>query len=142
MKKKNVIILGAAGRDFHDFNTYFRDNEEYDVKAFTATQIPDIVGRTYPPVLAGKLYPNGVPIKDEKELPNLIKELDIDVTGKKDKSITNNIMELVSRRPVTSRDISKSLRININEVIKCLKRLLDQEKIKFKVHNNEKFYYL
>jgi len=78
MKKKNVIILGAAGRDFHDFNTYFRDNEEYNVKAFTATQIPDIVGRTYPSVLAGKLYPKGIPIKDEKELSNLIKELDVD----------------------------------------------------------------
>ncbi len=78
MKKKNVIILGAAGRDFHDFNTYYRDNEEYDVKAFTATQIPDIEGRVYPPVLAGKLYPKGIPIKEEKELPKLIREYDID----------------------------------------------------------------
>ena len=72
----------------------------------------------------------------------LIKELDIDVTDKKDKSITSNIVELARRRPVTSRDISKSLRVNINQVIKCLKRLLDQEKIKSKVHNNEKFYYI
>ena len=73
---------------------------------------------------------------------DIIKELDIDVTGKKDKSIINNIIELARRRPVTSKDISKSLRVNINEVIKCLRQLLDQEKIKYKVHNNERFYYL
>ena len=72
---------------------------------------------------------------------DIIKELDIDINGKESKSITNNIIELVRRRPVTSRDISKSLRVNINDVIKCLKPLLEQEKIKFKVHNNERFYY-
>ena len=72
----------------------------------------------------------------------LIKELDIEVAAKNDRSITNNIIELARRRPVTSRDISKSLQININQVVKCLKRLLDQEKIKSKVHNNEKFYYI
>ena len=70
----------------------------------------------------------------------LIKELDIEITGNKDKSLTNNIIELARRRPVTSRDISKSLMVNTNEVIKCLKPLLEQEKIKFKVHNNERFY--
>ena len=57
---KKVLILGAAGRDFHNFNTYFRDNPEYKVVAFTATQIPDIEGRKYPAVLAGKLYPKGI----------------------------------------------------------------------------------
>ena len=76
--KKKVIILGAAGRDFHDFNTYFRDNEDYEVVCFTATQIPDISGRKYPAELAGALYPNGIPIKDEKELAGLIKEHNID----------------------------------------------------------------
>ena len=69
-----VIIMGAAGRDFHNFNVYFRDNEAYEVVAFTATQIPDIEGRVYPPVLAGKLYPQGIPIHAEEELPRLIKE--------------------------------------------------------------------
>ncbi len=78
MSKKNVIIIGAAGRDFHNFNTYYRDNENYNVLAFTAAQIPDIDGRKYPTELAGKLYPNGIPIYEEKELPDLIKNLKID----------------------------------------------------------------
>lgn len=77
--KKNTIIIGAAGRDFHNFNTYFRDNEQYDVKAFTAAQIPDIADRKYPAELAGKLYPGGIPIFAETELPNLIQSMDIDV---------------------------------------------------------------
>ncbi len=76
--RTRVIIMGAAGRDFHNFNTAFRDNEQYEVVAFTATQIPDIVDRKYPAELAGKLYPDGIPIYDEKELPRLIKELDVD----------------------------------------------------------------
>jgi len=70
--------MGAAGRDFHNFNTYFRDNEKFEVVAFTATQIPDIEGRVYPPELAGKLYPNGIPIIAESELPSFIRENDID----------------------------------------------------------------
>ncbi|MDA3871237.1 MAG: cyclic 2,3-diphosphoglycerate synthase [Candidatus Marinimicrobia bacterium] len=78
MQKKKIIIMGAAGRDFHNFNTYFRDNEEFEVVAFTATQIPDIDGRKYPSELAGNLYPNGIKIYDEKELSNLIKENNID----------------------------------------------------------------
>jgi predicted GTPase len=69
---KKVIIMGAAGRDFHNFNTYFRDNPDYRVVAFTATQIPDIEGRKYPAVLAGKLYPKGIPIHAEAELDELI----------------------------------------------------------------------
>jgi len=68
-----VIIMGAAGRDFHNFNVYFRDNETYEVVAFTATQIPNISGRKYPAELAGKLYPNGIPIYSEDELVDLIK---------------------------------------------------------------------
>lgn len=71
---KNVIIMGAAGRDFHNFNTNFRDNPDYKVVAFTATQIPDIEGRVYPPELAGSLYPNGIPIKAEEELEALIEK--------------------------------------------------------------------
>jgi predicted GTPase len=66
--------MGAAGRDFHNFNTYFRGNKDYEVVAFTATQIPDIEGRLYPPELAGNLYPSGIPIRAEEELPALIKE--------------------------------------------------------------------
>ncbi len=75
MLKRNVIIIGAAGRDFHNFNTFFRDNELYNVVAFTAAQIPDIDGRKYPPELAGKLYPSGIPIFSEDDLPKLIKDL-------------------------------------------------------------------
>jgi predicted GTPase len=78
MSKIKVIIMGAAGRDFHNFNTVFRDNEVYDVIAFTATQIPNIEGRKYPAQLAGKLYPNGIPIYNEKELVDLIKKHSID----------------------------------------------------------------
>jgi len=75
MLKRNVIIIGAAGRDFHNFNTFFRDNELYNVVAFTAAQIPDIDGRKYPSELAGKLYPSGIPIFSEDDLPKLIKDL-------------------------------------------------------------------
>jgi predicted GTPase len=74
MAKKNVIIIGAAGRDFHNFNTCYRDNEYYNVVAFTAAQIPDIDGRKYPKELAGKLYPDGIPIFAEENLPALIKK--------------------------------------------------------------------
>ncbi|PKQ65863.1 GTPase [Labilibaculum filiforme] len=78
MAKKNVIIIGAAGRDFHNFNTYFRDNSEYNVVAFTAAQIPDIDGRKYPSELAGSLYPSGIPIYAEADLVKLIKEHCVD----------------------------------------------------------------
>ncbi len=78
MTKQRVIIMGAAGRDFHNFNVYFRDNESYEVAAFTATQIPNIEGRLYPPELAGTLYPNGIPIHPETELVELIKKRQID----------------------------------------------------------------
>ncbi len=78
MAKKNVIIIGAAGRDFHNFNTYFRGNEDYNVVAFTAAQIPDIDGRKYPAELAGNLYPNGIPIYGEEELTKLITDYNVD----------------------------------------------------------------
>jgi predicted GTPase len=75
---KKVIIMGAAGRDFHNFNTYFRNNPNYKVVAFTATQIPDIEGRSYPAALAGKLYPKGIPIYAEAELDDLIAKYKVD----------------------------------------------------------------
>ncbi|NJD60054.1 MAG: GTPase [Anaerolineales bacterium] len=73
-----TLIMGAAGRDFHNFNVFFRDNPDYEVVAFTATQIPDIEGRTYPAALAGKLYPHGIPIHAESDLLKLVKELKVD----------------------------------------------------------------
>ncbi len=76
--KKKVIIMGAAGRDFHNFNCYYRNNKDFEVVAFTATQIPDIEGRKYPAELAGELYPEGIPIHAEKEIVELIKKHDID----------------------------------------------------------------
>jgi len=75
---KKVLILGAAGRDFHNFNVLFRNNPDYQVVAFTATQIPDIAGRRYPPELAGRLYPEGIPIFEEKDLETLIAKHKID----------------------------------------------------------------
>lgn len=78
MSRKKVIIIGAAGRDFHNFNTYYRNNGSYEVVAFTATQIPDIDGRRYPAELAGSLYPEGIPIFAQEQLPELIKDLQVD----------------------------------------------------------------
>jgi predicted GTPase len=78
MKKRRTIIMGAAGRDFHNFNVFYKDNEGYEVVAFTATQIPNIADRKYPSELAGRLYPDGIPIYDEKELTGLIKEYKVD----------------------------------------------------------------
>ena len=78
MERKKVVIMGAAGRDFHNFNCLFRDNPAYEVVAFTATQIPDIEGRTYPASIAGSLYPQGVPIRPEAELEALVREQDVD----------------------------------------------------------------
>lgn len=77
MAGTRTLIMGAAGRDFHNFNVFFRDNPEYDVVAFTATQIPNIEGRKYPTELAGKLYPAGIPIYPESELVDLIKRLNV-----------------------------------------------------------------
>ncbi len=76
--KKKIIIMGAAGRDFHNFNVLYRDNADVEIVAFTATQIPDIDGRKYPAKLAGKLYPKGIPIRDESELLSLIEKHQID----------------------------------------------------------------
>lgn len=78
MSKKNIIIIGAAGRDFHNFNTVYRENDDYNVVAFTAAQIPDIDGRKYPAELAGDLYPDGIAIYAEERLPELIEAFDVD----------------------------------------------------------------
>jgi predicted GTPase len=78
MEKKKVVIIGAAGRDFHNFNVHFRDDPQYEVVAFTAAQIPDIYDRKYPSKLAGELYPEGIPIYQESELERLIAENNID----------------------------------------------------------------
>jgi len=79
MPRSRVLIMGAAGRDFHNFNIVYRDNDAYDVRCFTATQIPGIESRRYPPQLAGRLYPEGIPIFPEEELPDLIRRFEIDL---------------------------------------------------------------
>ena len=76
--KERILIMGAAGRDFHIFNTKFRDNEKYEVVAFTATQIPYIDERLYPTQLSGNLYPNGIKIFPEEKLTELIKTLNVE----------------------------------------------------------------
>ncbi|HLF01389.1 MAG TPA: GTPase, partial [Anaerolineales bacterium] len=78
MPKTRILIMGAAGRDFHNFNTNYRKDDQVEVVAFTATQIPDIAGRAYPPELAGPFYPKGIPIHPEEDLIKLIKELNVD----------------------------------------------------------------
>jgi predicted GTPase len=78
MSRKKVIIMGAAGRDFHNFNVFFRDNEDYEVVAFTAEQIPGIEDRMYPPELSGKLYPEGIKIYPEEKLPELVEKFDVE----------------------------------------------------------------
>lgn len=79
MRRENVIIIGAAGRDFHNFNTYFRNNPDFQVVAFTAAQIPDIDGRKYPADLSGTLYPEGIPIYAQSQLKELIRSLAVDI---------------------------------------------------------------
>src|SRR5438093_3226741 len=78
MVRTRVVIAGAAGRDFHNFNVVYRGREEYEVVAFTATQIPNIEGRVYPPLLAGDRYPDGIPIRPEPELAELIREHEVE----------------------------------------------------------------
>src|SRR5512143_4070415 len=79
MEKIRVIIMGAAGRDFHNFNLFFRGNEYYEVVAFTAAQIPNIEGRRYPAQLAGPLYPQGIPIEAEADLERIIRDQQADL---------------------------------------------------------------
>ncbi|MFW9780017.1 MAG: cyclic 2,3-diphosphoglycerate synthase [Candidatus Heimdallarchaeota archaeon] len=90
--------MGAAGRDFHNFNTYFRENDRYEVIAFTATQIPDIEGRVYPSELAGSLYPRGIPIYAEEKLPELIREHNVDQVILSYSDISHiQVMQIASR---------------------------------------------
>ena len=90
MPRIKVIIMGAAGRDFHNFNTVFRDNKKYEVVAFTATQIPNIDGRKYPAKLAGKLYPKGIPIFPEGDLTRLIEKYGADEVVFSYSDVSNN----------------------------------------------------
>jgi len=102
---KTVLILGAAGRDFHNFNVFFRQNLDYQVVAFTATQIPDIAGRRYPAVLAGRLYPEGIPIFEEKDLESLIEDYSVDVVVFSYSDISHqNLMHLASRAGAAGAD--------------------------------------
>ena len=102
---KTVLVLGAAGRDFHNFNVFFRQNLDYQVVAFTATQIPDIAGRRYPAVLAGRLYPDGIPIFEEKDLESLIEDYSVDVVVFSYSDISHqNLMHLASRAGAAGAD--------------------------------------
>ncbi len=107
MSKIKVIILGAAGRDFHNFNCRFRGNDQYEVVAFTATQIPDIDGRKYPAELAGDLYPTGIPIEDEANLVGLIEKFAVDlcVMSYSDRSY-QQVMSLASIANAAGSDFS------------------------------------
>lgn len=99
---KRVIVLGAGGRDFHNFNVYYRENPNYEVVCFTATQIPGIAGRKYPPELSGKLYPNGVPIYEEEKLEKLIREHDVDEVVFAYSDVSHeHVMHLASRANAT-----------------------------------------
>jgi predicted GTPase len=98
MSRRKVLILGAAGRDFHNFNTVYRDNKDYEVVAFTATQIPDIDDRKYPAQLAGSLYPAGIPIFAESELETIIREHGVDLCVMAYSDLSDNtVMALASR---------------------------------------------
>ncbi len=102
---KKFIILGAAGRDFHNFNVVFRNNPDFHVVAFTATQIPDIANRRYPPELAGRLYPSGIPILEEGNLEKLVAEQDIDAVVFSYSDIAHiNLMHLASRTVAAGAD--------------------------------------
>ncbi|AGB04769.1 putative GTPase [Aciduliprofundum sp. MAR08-339] len=105
MVKRKVLILGAAGRDFHNFNVFFRNNPDYEVVAFTATQIPDIEGRVYPPELAGELYPNGIPILAEEDMEKIIKEKGVDVVVFAYSDVPHeHVMHLASRAHAAGAD--------------------------------------
>ncbi|MCL6482098.1 MAG: cyclic 2,3-diphosphoglycerate synthase [Firmicutes bacterium] len=100
-----VVILGAAGRDFHNFNVCFRDDPRYRVVAFTATQIPEIAGRRYPPELAGRLYPDGIPIVPEEQLEELITTRGVDVVVFAYSDVSNNhVMQLAARANAAGAD--------------------------------------
>ncbi|HVR14297.1 MAG TPA: hypothetical protein VMS41_10975, partial [Gaiellaceae bacterium] len=96
--RTRILIAGAAGRDFHNFNVVYRGRDEYDVVGFTATQIPDIAGRVYPALLAGELYPDGIPIRPEAELEELIREHNVDEVVFAYSDVTHeHVMHIASR---------------------------------------------
>jgi len=102
MKARKVLILGAAGRDFHNFNVLFRDDPSSLVVAFTATQIPDIAGRRYPPALAGRLYPDGIPILPEEGFEEVIREQGVDEVVFAYSDVSHaHVMHLASRAVAT-----------------------------------------
>lgn len=102
---KNILILGAAGRDFHNFNVVFRDQAEFHVVGFTAAQIPGIANRRYPPELAGHLYPDGLPIFEETELENLVRKLAVDAVVFSYSDVSHqNVMHLASRAVAVGAD--------------------------------------
>jgi predicted GTPase len=120
---RRVLILGAAGRDFHNFNTYYRDNAAFKVVAFTATQIPDIAGRKYPAELAGKLYPAGIPIFDEAELVDVIKREKPDVAVFSYSDVKHEtVMHLASL--CTAMDVDFELLGAAKTMIKCAKPVI------------------
>ncbi|HCF56753.1 MAG TPA: GTPase [Myxococcales bacterium] len=107
MQPEKILILGAAGRDFHNFNMFFRDNAAYEVVGFTATQIPNIAGRTYPQVLAGKLYPNGLPIFQEDDLEKIITENQVDRVVFAYSDVTyDHVMHLAARTMAAGADFT------------------------------------
>src|SRR5204863_6596430 len=98
MQRTRVLIAGAAGRDFHNFNLVYRGREEFEVVGFTATQIPNIDGRVYPAELAGELYPNGIPISPESELEELVRRLEVDEVVFASSDVTHeHVMHIGSR---------------------------------------------
>lgn len=102
---ENVIIMGAAGRDFHNFNVYFKDNNRYNVVCFTATQIPDIDGRLYPSELAGSMYPDGIPIESDEKLMDLIREHKVDLVAFSYSDISHNeVMHKASQATAAGAD--------------------------------------
>jgi predicted GTPase len=102
---KNVLILGAAGRDFHNFNVVFRNNPDYHVIAFTATQIPDIANRSYPAELSGPLYPAGIPIAEEQDLEKLVREHHVDIVVFSYSDVAHTtLMHLASRSVAAGAD--------------------------------------
>ena len=129
MKARKVLILGAAGRDFHNFNVFYRDNPDYQVAAFTATQIPDIAGRCYPAELAGELYPAGIPIYPEERLERLIREHDVDEVVFAYSDVTHeHVMHLASRAVAAGADYrlmgaaTTMLRASVDVVSVCAVR--------------------
>jgi predicted GTPase len=106
-KRKRVVILGAAGRDFHNFNVLYRDSPDVEVVAFTAAQIPGIAGRRYPPDLAGPLYPDGIPIRDENALESICREEDVDEVLFAYSDVTHaEVMHLASRALAAGADFA------------------------------------